>query len=92
MALNGPAMHSKPRTGCWCAEAEVICITAKSVQAACRISGLGVHGVSVQNHGESQMPAGISPVAQGNDGMPAVGGSSNDVMTTLVYMSKVPWM
>ncbi len=28
------------------------------------------------------MPAGISPSAQGNDGMPAVGGSSNDVMTT----------
>jgi len=38
--------------------------------------------VSVQNHGEGQMPAGISPGAQGNDGMPAVGGSSNDVMTT----------
>ncbi|DBB15170.1 TPA: hypothetical protein ACH3X3_004175 [Trebouxia sp. C0006] len=51
-------------------------------------SGLGVHGGFVQNYGEGQMPAGISPGAQGNDGMPAVGGSSNDVMTTLVYMSK----
>ena len=31
MALNGPAMHSKPRTGCWGAEAKAIYITSDSV-------------------------------------------------------------
>jgi len=31
MVLDGHAMHSKPRTGCWCAEANAICITSHSV-------------------------------------------------------------
>jgi len=31
MILHGPAMHSKPRTGCWCAKANTICITSHSV-------------------------------------------------------------